>query len=66
MRFFRPTLVLALAALVAAAVVDRIAVIVGKNVVTETELLRELRLTEFLNNQPLDLSPAARRAGTPR
>jgi hypothetical protein len=67
MRFFRPSLVLALIPLMApAAVVDRIAVVVGKNVITETELLREVRLTEFLNNQPLDLSPAARRAAAER
>jgi len=67
MRLFRPSLVLALAPLItAAAVIDRIAVVVGKNVITETELLREVRLTEFLNNQPLDLGPAARRAEADR
>jgi hypothetical protein len=42
-------------------VVDRVAVVIGKKVITESEVLEELRLTEFLNNQPLDLGPAARR-----
>jgi hypothetical protein len=44
-----------------ASVVDRVAVVIDKKVITESEVVDELRLTEFLNNQPLDLSPAARR-----
>ena len=44
-----------------AAVVDRIAIVIGKHVVTESEVLDDLRLTEFIDNEPLDLSPAARR-----
>ena len=55
-------LLLLLGGLCPAAVVDRVAVVIDKKVITETEVLDELRLTEFLNNQPLDLSPAARRA----
>jgi hypothetical protein len=47
-------------------VVDRIAVIVGKTVITESEVLREARLTEFLNQQPLDLGPGQRRAAAER
>ena len=35
-----------------AAVVDRVAVVIDKKVITESEVLDELRLTEFLNNQP--------------
>jgi hypothetical protein len=50
----------------AAAVVDRIAVVVGKAVITESEVLQEVRLTQFLNRQPLDISPAARRAAAER
>lgn len=45
----------------AAAVIDRIAVIVGPRVITESEVLEDLRLTEFLNRQPLDLGAARRR-----
>src|SRR5690349_17240536 len=49
-----------------AAVIDRIAIVVGNTVITESEVLREVRLTEFLNRQPLDLGPAARRAAAER
>ena len=45
-----------------AAVVDRVAIVIGKQVVTESEVLDDLRLTEFIDNEPLDLAPAARRA----
>jgi hypothetical protein len=50
----------------AAAIVDRVAVVVGKTVITETEVLQEVRLTQFLNQEPLDLGPEARRAAAER
>jgi hypothetical protein len=56
----------AAAALAAAAVVDRVAVVVGKNVITESEVLEEVRLTGFLNGQPPDLGPEQRRAAAER
>jgi hypothetical protein len=60
-------LLLLLSALPAsAAIVDRVAVVVGKTVITETEVEQEVRLTEFLNQQPLDLSADARRAAAER
>src|SRR3954465_12499103 len=49
-----------------AAVVDRVAVVVGNTVITETEVLQEARLEAFLNGAPLDLGPAARRAAAER
>jgi hypothetical protein len=58
--------VLALAAAAAAGVVDRVAVVVGAAVITESEVLDELRLTEFLNSQPLDTGPEQRRAAAER
>jgi hypothetical protein len=54
------------ATLLAAQVVDRVAVVVGSNVITESELLREVRLTEFLNGEPLDVSPEKKRAAAER
>jgi hypothetical protein len=51
---------------VSAAVVDRVAIVIDKKVITESEVLDELRLTEFINNEPLDLGPAARRAAAER
>jgi hypothetical protein len=44
-----------------AEIIDRIAVVVGKAVITESEILREIRLTAFLNGEPLDFSPIAKR-----
>ena len=42
-------------------VIDRIAVVVGNGVITESEILREIRLTAFLEADPVDLSPANKR-----
>ena len=43
-----------LAPAAAGAVVDRTAVAVGNDVITETEILEEIRVVAFLNNQPAD------------
>jgi len=52
-------MILLLAAItLTAAVVDRIAVVVGNKVITASELQQDLHITEFLNRQPLDLSTA--------
>src|SRR5438309_12116370 len=51
---------------VSAAVVDRIAVVVGKTVITETEVLQEARLEAFLNQSPLDFSPQSRKTAAER
>lgn len=49
-----------------AGVVDRVAVVIDKKVITESEVEDQVRLTEFLNNQPLDLSAAARKTAAER
>jgi hypothetical protein len=49
-----------------AGVVDRVAVVVGDAVITESEVLDELRLTQFLNSQPLDTGLEQRRAAAER
>ena len=49
-----------------AGVVDRIAVVVGDSVITESEVLRELRLTQLINGQAPDLGPEQRRAAAER
>ena len=49
-----------------AGVVDRIAVVVGDHVITESEVLLELRLTQLINGQALDLGPEQRRAAAER
>jgi hypothetical protein len=47
-------------------VIDRVAVVVGNTAITETEVLREVRLTEFMNGQALDMGPKERRAAAER
>lgn len=54
---------LAAAALGARAeIIDRIAVTVDKIVITESDLIRHIRVAAFLDNEPVDLGPGARRA----
>src|SRR3954469_16811923 len=59
--FLRVACVLLLSLSLSAAVVDRIAVVVGKAVITETEVLQEARLEAFLNQSALDFSPQSRK-----
>jgi len=54
------------AALGAAVVIDRIAVIAGKRVVKLSDIDRDVRLTEFLNGEPLNLSADVRRKAAER
>ena len=49
-----------------AGVVDRVAVVVGDQVMTESEVDEEVRITEFENQEALDLSAAKRRAAAER
>jgi hypothetical protein len=49
-----------------AAVLDRVAMVVGNQVFTESEVQDEVRLTQFVNQQPLDLGPDERRAAAER
>jgi hypothetical protein len=50
----------------AAVVIDRIAVVVGNHAVKLSDIERDLRVTEFLNREPLNLSPDARRKAAER
>jgi SurA N-terminal domain len=49
-----------------AIIIDRVAVTVGKDVITESEVTQEIRLTDFQNQAPLDFSPTARRTAAER
>jgi parvulin-like peptidyl-prolyl isomerase len=50
----------------AAEVLDRIAVAVNNHAIKESEVIREVRLTEFFNGGPLDLSGGAKRKAADR
>jgi peptidyl-prolyl cis-trans isomerase SurA len=49
-----------------AVVLDRIAVIAGTHVIKASDIDRDIRLTQFLNRQPLNITPAAKREAAER
>lgn len=62
-----PWPLLLLAALLAhGAIIDRIAVTVDKQVITESDVVRYLRVAAFLDHKPVDLSVNARREAAGR
>jgi len=64
MRFASLLLTLHIAA--AQGVIDRVAVVVGNQVITDSEVRTEVRLAQFFNGEPVDLSGKARRAAAER
>jgi peptidyl-prolyl cis-trans isomerase SurA len=56
-RFFHWLLASGFCALAAADVIDRIAITVANQVITASQIDEEVRVTAFLNNEKLDLSP---------
>lgn len=63
----RGAIVLLLASSLARAVIiDRIAVVVGNSIVKDSEIDRDLRVTDLLNNEALDFSNAARKKAANR
>lgn len=49
-----------------AAIIDRIAVVVGNQVITENELQREIRLTAFLNDEAVTITPETKKQAANR
>jgi SurA N-terminal domain len=47
-------------------IIDRTAIVVGNHVIKDSDIDKEIRITSFLNNQPPDLSPAARKQAASR
>ena len=47
-------------------ILDRIAVSIGSQVITESAIIRELRVDAFLDRKPVDLSPDAKRKAAER
>jgi hypothetical protein len=63
----RVTLPLVFASILSGAtVIDRIAVVVSKHAIKLSDLQRDIRLTEFMNHEPLNLSPDAMRQSADR
>lgn len=55
-----------LAAVAHAVVIDRMAIVAGTRVIKDSDIEREIRLTDFINGDKLDLGPAARRKAAQR
>jgi hypothetical protein len=49
-----------------AEIIDRVAMIVGDRVITQSEMLLQMRVAAFLNGNPVDLSAAERRNAAER
>lgn len=49
-----------------AVIVDRIAIIIGKKIIKDSDIIQDLRLTDFLNQDPLTFTPAARKKSADR
>lgn len=54
------------ACLVSGIVIDRIAIVIGNSIIKDSDINRDVRVTEFLNQQPLSLSNDARRGAANR
>jgi hypothetical protein len=65
MRRFLALLLLAQCAALAV-IIDRIAIVVGNSIVKDSDIDLDLRVTDFLNGQPLDLSNPARKKAANR
>ena len=59
-------LIMFLAALASATIVDRIAIVVNQQVITEVQLDEEIRVTALLNHQPVRRDQQTRRAAAAR
>lgn len=47
-------------------IIDQIAIIIGNSIIKDSDIDRDVRVTEFLNGDPLDLSDAARKKAASR
>ena len=63
---FQVALLLACNALAPGVIIDRIAVVVGNSIVKDSDIDRDIRVTSFLNNQPLNFSDTARKQAANR
>lgn len=66
MRWLTATIILLFASISRAVVIDRIAVVVGDAIIKDSDIDRDVRVTEFLNGQPLNMNPSSRKAAANR
>jgi parvulin-like peptidyl-prolyl isomerase len=54
------------ASIASAVIIDQIAIVIGDSIIKDSDIERDLRVTEFLNGDPLDLSNSARKKAASR
>lgn len=59
-------LVLLSSCLLNAVIIDRIAVVVGNSIVKDSDIRRDIRVTDFLNSQAVSMAESARKAAANR
>jgi hypothetical protein len=62
----RLTILMLLASLAFPVIVDRIAIVIGNSIIKDSDIDRDVQVTEFLNGDPLDVSNAARKKAAGR
>jgi hypothetical protein len=65
MRCLLPIMLLA-SSFAGAVIIDQIAIVIGNSIIKDSDIDRDLRVTEFLNGDPLNLSNAARKKAASR
>lgn len=63
---FRAILFLLVCLVARATIIDRVAVVIGKRAIKESDIMRDVHITSFLNGDKLDFSAAARKAAANR
>ena len=63
---YRTLLFVAIVTVAMAVIIDRIAIVVGTSVIKDSDIDREIRITDFVNGDRLDLSEAARKQAADR
>ncbi|HEX3684197.1 MAG TPA: hypothetical protein VHU83_16810 [Bryobacteraceae bacterium] len=66
MRCFLLPIMLLAASFAGAVVIDQIAIVIGKSIIKDSDIDRDLRVTEFMNGDPLDVGNAARKKAASR
>jgi hypothetical protein len=55
-----------LASMASAVIIDQVAIVIGNSIIKDSDIERDLRVAEFLNGDPLDLTNAARKKAASR
>lgn len=66
MRWCAAASAFALASLAWGVVIDQVAIVIGNAIIKDSDIQRDIRVVSFLNRQPLEFGPTARKTATNR